>query len=187
MNRNELKALIGEVLAVLEESGVPEELRPTAFERVWLEIRSGTAAGPNGQPSASKEGSPDDPFAALATKVGVEPEQLADLYGIDDDGLPTVRVPANQLPSSKTAATVELALLVCAGRQASGEQETTTKVIRELCDHYGKFDSGNFASTLTGADRYWQMTGKGQSRSLRLRMPGWEAATQSVGRLAGIS
>lgn len=174
----EFKSRIVEILSLIEEAKVPESLYPTVFTLLWSEQPGGARVeGPLPGTSA--------PVAELARRTDLSQEHVADLYSTSDDGMLTVHVPARQLAPSKTRGTVELALLVCAGRQVSGEQATHARVIRQVCDHYGKLDSPNFSSAMKSGDAYWQIAGKGSDTTFTLRRPGWEEAAALMKRLAG--
>lgn len=183
MQRDQAKALVEEIVDLLKEAEVPAAAVPTAFDHLWNELKPKEGAGggsaANGKDATNLEG----PHAALAQRTGVNATLLEDLYAVEDDIL-AVRVPASRLPKSKAAATLALALLTCAGREASGLTETPTSVLRDVCSHYGVYDSPNFASTLKSGDANWQISGKGQSKNYKLRQPGWEKAGQVIGGIS---
>lgn len=182
MNREEAKAAVQEIVGLLEEATVPKELWPTVFENLWRDMRP--EAHRNGSATDGSRDPASDAYAELARRVNVPKEALADMYALED-GVLAVKISARLLPDGRSAATVDLALLICAGSEASGLDETPSDMIRAVCSHYGRFDSANFASTMKAADMHWQMSGKGQKRSYRLRAPGWEAAGEILRRLTG--
>lgn len=178
--------LISEIVEILEEAETPKELWPVAFEHLWPALNMGAqgeSAPEAGQPESSVS---QGPYGELAKRVGVESSHLADLYAAEEDGTLVARPPARNLSASKTSGTIELALLACAGREASGLQDTPSAVIRDLCSLYGKFDSNNFASTMLSGDDYWQISGKAQQRTYRLRMPGWDRAGEVIRRVLAV-
>jgi len=183
VDREQAKQLLADVLAVIEEMQVPEDLRSAAFQQLWAGLSPPTVA--SRQPEAEQAGAPG-PLLTLAKRLDIEPSPLTDLYAVTEDGMLAVQVPTTSLPDQKAAATKELALLVCAGRQAAGEEATAAATIREVCNQYGKLDAANFAATLREADRLLIISGATRQRTYRLRNPGWEEVKQLVRRLAGI-
>ena len=188
MNKEQAAVLLTEIVEVLEAAGTPKELWPVAFQHLWPEmIRTAGGQAEPPQEGARAVGSTDQSaYQELARRVGLEPAQLLDLYAVEEDGTLIARPPARMLSQSKSHGTVELALLACAGREAGGLQETPSAVIRDISSLYGKFDSNNFASTMLGGDAYWQISGKGQQRTYRLRMPGWDAAGDVIRRVSAV-
>ena len=186
MKKAELTKLLTEIIEVLEAAHTPKELWPAAFEHLWPAMKMGEQVEPLREGARAVDDSDQSPYGNLAKRVGLEPSQLSDLYATEEDGTLVARPPARMLSTRKTHGTIELALLACAGREASGLQETPSSVIRDLCSLYGKFDSNNFASTMLSGDAYWQISGKGQQRTYRLRMPGWDRAGEVIRRVSAL-
>lgn len=184
MDREQAKQLLADVLALIEDMQVPQDLRPAAFQQLWAGLSPPPVAlkGPEPEHPAAPE-----PLLALAKRLDLEPVYLADLYAVTEDGTLDVQVPASSLPEQKTAATKELALLVCAGRQATCEETTAAATIREVCNRYSKLDPPNFAAALKEADHLLIIGGPARQRTYRLRQPGWEQAKEVVKRIADIS
>jgi hypothetical protein len=184
MDREEAKQLLSDVLKIIEDMEVPQDLRQPAFEQLWARLGRPVAA-----PTETGQEQPiaSEPLKALAKRLDIDPVQLADLYATAEDGSLDVQVPSSKLPDQKAAATKELALLVCAGRQAIGEHATAAATIRNACNQYGKLDGANFAATMKDADHLWMIAGQGREKTYKLRNPGWEEAKKVVERLAGIS
>lgn len=184
MDTEQAKQLLSDVLRIIEDMEVPQDLRRAAFEQLWASLSRPPAAITE---TEQKQPIAPEPLKALARRLDIDPVDLADLYAVTDDGTLDVQVPSSKLPDQKAAATKELALLVCAGRQAIGEQATAGATIRDVCNQYGKLDAPNFAATMKDADHLWIIAGPARDKTYRLRNPGWEEAKKVVERLAGIS
>ena len=190
MNEEQIRQTIQRVISIMEDAGVPPELRATVFNHVWTEL-TGTATPARTPPSAERapqvtsEGA--EPFAAFAQRLGVEPQALVDIYQLQEDGSFSVDVPPNVLPDNKREATIQLALLVCAGRQVSLEGTTSGADISRVCDDHDRPDRGNFATHMRGRSDVWRITGRGRGRpsDYELRRTGWQQAGEVVQLLAG--
>lgn len=181
MDTEGVKKLLRDVVKLLEEGNVPQDVRPVAFEQLW---RSLSGAEPRAEPTAV--GAPaGEPIQKLARRLKTDAAPLVDLYEAEEDGVLRVVVPSNLLPEPKAVAQRELALLVCAGRQATVEDATPAAAIKEACQQYGKLDSPNFAANMKAGEKWWIESGPAQKRTYKLRTTGWEAATALVVRLAG--
>ena len=189
MNEKELAESLRKAVGILEEADVPADLREEAFRAVWSSLSAEPSVA-HGEPFTDYGNTIISKpianiWAVLAHKLGVDVDALADVYDLLDDGSLAVRVPTSSLPKAKSAATREIALLVCAGRQVAVEEWTPAEAIRVACQDYGKFDSANHAANMAEGDRYWQISGSGKDRRYKLRKSGWEQAGQVVRRLVG--
>jgi len=180
MKPEDAQRRLAEVLHILEQAALPADLRPVAFQCLWNSLSEVPAETSTPEPATELA---TDRTASLAKRLGVDRGAVADIYGQDDEGTLVPKVPSASLNQAKLAATQELALLVCAGRQVGGEASTSNKVIKQVCDEHGKLDKANFAKALKAGDNYWMTTGTGQSKMLKLRQPGWEAAAELVKRI----
>lgn len=181
-----LKAALSDV----QEAEIPEVLMPVAFEEA-LRLRrsdvkpsgnggSGGSPGLAGTPSSGGGG-----LSQVAVRFGVEAAQIAEVF-VDRDEEIRLGIGAKALASSKASATKEISLLIAGARQAAGVEEwTSVNVIRDECKHYGKYDGANFGKTITEMENFFQFTGKGQSREVKMRQPAWEAAGDLVRRVLG--
>lgn len=191
MDEAEIRQTIQRVISIVEEAGVPQELRATAFDHAWAAL-AGTAApagvGPRPERAPQETGEGAEPNAAFAHRLGVEPQALVDIYQLQEDGSFRVDVPPNILLDNKREATIQLALLVCAGRQDSLEGTTSGAVISRVCDDHDRPDRSNFATTMRGRSDLWRITGGGRGRpsDYGLRRTGWQQAGEVVRLLAGI-
>lgn len=187
MNDDELVKRAKRAFGIIEKADVPTDLRHVAFESVWRSISPSEATVAASEERAQKPKATESGtgLQALAAKLSVEVGLVSEIFQQREDGTLAVHVPTSSLGSSKSAATREIALLVCAARQYGGDEWTDAAAIRSVCQEYGKFDSANNASILAEGDRYWMTSGTGKSRRFKLRRKGWEEAADLVRRIAG--
>jgi hypothetical protein len=188
----DIRNLFSQVINVIDELNLDPALRPIAFEMgVELLAKSG-GAGRSSQGdgnNASNGGADfgDDPkLAMIARKLEVTDEEVDRVFH-DSDGELGIGIAASKLPKAMSAAMKDIALLVAAARQAGGYDLSWTKTseIRRICIDFGKFDTANFASTITEMGGVFNFRGKGQSREIKVLRPGFEAAGTLVKRYAG--
>ncbi|MCL4078435.1 hypothetical protein MX659_02300 [Coriobacteriia bacterium Es71-Z0120] len=192
----DIATILAEALKAVETAKVPKELQQVAFEKA-VEILSGqsapaaapahgTASGaPAGMVAPAVEGGTDS-IGRIATKLGIDRESAERVFHIEDDDLKLV-LPSSKLASPKKTATEEIALLVVAGRQASGlDQETTdADKIRTVAEHYRKYDPPNFSRTIKDMRDLFIVRENGRKKMIKMTQPGWEAAQQLVSRIVG--
>ncbi len=188
MADEDLIEVLTRVTAIVESAKVPEDLRAEAFRAVWQSMTA--SAIPHGEHGLTHSviDTQLDPggnrWQELGARVGVPPDDLREVYDAKEDGTFSVQVPMSALPRTKTDGTRAVALLVCAGRQGIVEEWTTGEVIRDVCKHYGTFDSANNAAAMAQGDTLWQIDGSGANRKYKLRRAGWEAAAQLIAQIA---
>ncbi len=178
----EVRDVVKETLLVLEECSVPDDLREVAFTKVFDSLRE-----PFEEANPVKDGGEsDDLLGRIAGRLETTPESVMGVF-YEDDGDLALGVSSSKLNTSVARATKEIALLVAAGRQASGLDEDWTPVdtIREVCRDYKKLDPNNFASTVTEMDDVFNFRGKGKQRAVRVAKPGWSKVAQLIEALAG--
>lgn len=176
----------------LADSQIDEKFALAAFP-VLLEHRLGRSspvASPaiRIEPSGASEPQDDaqgesSVATALAARLRLPIEQLEDIYDFSVEPIALVVSPG-RLASAVAHATEQIALLVVAARQAeSSEAWTTTSDIRSVCQDYARFDSSNFAGTLTSMHQEFAFRGSGRNREVRLTRPGWEKASALLSEL----
>jgi hypothetical protein len=167
---------------------IPEEWRETAFRSALTALLSGGGSGGSSpaERRVAEQHDRHEPLDALSLRLKVDRDALADIVALGADG-PELVVPSGRLAGSKMAATAEIALLVAAVRQGAGVDEDWTPVeaVRQVVGLYGKYDPPNFAKHIRGAGDSFSTRGKGKEMEIRLTRPGWERATQLIGRLGG--
>lgn len=134
-----------------------------------------------------KDGTEVSAMSLIAGKLNLPTDRVGEVYFLDGEEL-GLSVSSSTLATSKTEATRQIAVLIAAGRQAAGLEEsgwTGAATIRSVCDHYGKFDTVNFGTTLKNMDDVFQIKGSGQNREVRVKVPGYERAAALIDQLTG--
>lgn len=171
----------------LEESELDQDFALAAFP-VLLEHRlAGTSSTTFAGAAASTPATAAEPSAAqaLAARVKLPVEKLEDIYDFSADPVALIVSPG-RLASIVARATEQIALLVVASRQAiSNEAWTSTSDIRSVCQEYARFDSSNFATTVTALHEELAFRGTGRSREVRLTRPGWDKVSKLLAELGG--
>jgi hypothetical protein len=110
---------------------------------------------------------------------------IEEVYYVQDGEI-KLALSTGKLESGKKAGTRQIALLLAAGRQAAGlEDHTSFDKIREVAEDYRRYDSPNFARTLSEMEDEFSFQGSSRNRSVRVSRPGWEAASRLVNALGG--
>jgi hypothetical protein len=191
----EVHEVLVQALKEVDEANVPQELRAVAFGKAVDLVAAnagGTAEqsqqrrrdlGGSGHP-ATGDSAPD----RIANRLQLDVAVVQDVFHYDDDRGLQIVINAKKLEASRSGGTKQLALLVAAGRQAAGLDEddwTDVNEIRQVCQDYKKFDSGNFAKHIAGMKHEFNVRGSAQKRMIKVARPGWDAARELVERLAG--
>jgi hypothetical protein len=178
----EIKEMMMEVVKALEEAGVPDDLRVTAFERAFDALigtpGESSATTPAALPAAGDGTPPTDgpSLASIAARLGLDPELVGEIYYVDGESL-GLAVAASKFHAKKAAATQQIALLLAAGRQAGGWDEwTPASRVRDVAREYGRFDQANFATTMRRMGDVFSFRGRGRDLEVRLTRPGYEQA-----------
>lgn len=181
--------------SAVEAADLDLEYRRIAFGEVLRALLAGPRGGAtigSTTPSAATSGGAHaadaaaGPLGKLAARLGLEPDDLVDVYGATDDGL-ELHVPASRLPSSKKAATRDIALLVAGANEATGTEWTSVDLVRDTAAAYARYDQANFAAAVRTLGDLAAIRKRDGKREVRLTRPGWEALAALVSRLAGIA
>ena len=188
-------SLLRATSSALSSAAVPEAVQEVAFGKAFdvlarRLIRPGLQ-GPPDEPieiaSSAPDMGADDPLRKVASKLGLEREQLQYVYDVED-GQVLLAVAPSKLSSSKAQAMRDVALLLSVGRQASGNEERTPfEPIRQQCADMGVFHTDHFAGQVAklGDADLATFKGKGRSRELRVTGRGYEAARELILGLSG--
>jgi len=186
--------MLKEARESVEAAELPTDLRAIGF---WAAIqlradRYPTDSTDPTDPSRARGGQAPvraadaDVLDKMAIYLGVPREAVEAVYYLDGEGPPGIGLGRSRLAKRTAEAARQLALLVAAARQFDGvEQFTAASVIRDVCQEYGVFDTGNFAKSLVAMDDVFQFQGSGAGRRVRLIRPGREQAGRLVVELAG--
>lgn len=144
----------------------------------------GQKSGP-GNGTGSQSGdlqNPTDWQSAIATRLGINTEDVAKLYHSDGEGDLRLILDTKILPKkSQALATQQIAALICAGRQAAKFDEggvTSFDVIRKECTEYGVLNKSNFTGYLKKMKPKFLIEGKGMSQAMRVTAQGYDDAAE---------
>ena len=176
----------------INEAKISDDLRTIAFDKA-VELLAGQSASPSKRAPVALPGGKatgatgDEPVVLkIARKLALPAEAVAEIYSEDEHGGVQLVVGVGKLDTATAAATKQLALLVSGGRQlAEVEEWTSTKTIRQVCVHYGRFDRPNFAKTLKQMDEAFSFKGKGQQLDIRLHQRGIDRLKRLITSLTG--
>lgn len=187
----EVDEILSKANEAVEKANIPDKLKNKAFEKA-IELYSRDL--PNSSSTTNQQFARDANLNSgqtggnsilneIAQKLKIEPAILEEMYYVEDDDLKII-ISSGKLESSNAGATKQIALITVGGRQL-GQMEnwTSVNVIRDKCDYFGKYDSPNFANTISGMDDVFSQKGKGQKKELRLKRPGQEEFKKLVLRL----
>lgn len=192
----DLASILADALKAVEAAKLPKEFQQVAFEKA-VEILSGQSAPAVAPVSHPSSGAPasgvvpsaedqSDSIGRIAAKLGVNRESVERVYHLEGDELKLV-LPSSKLAGPKKTATEEIALLVAAGRQASGldQEATDAEKVRGVAEHYRKYDSPNFSRTIKEMHDVFIVRENGRKKMVKMTQPGWEAAQQLISRIVG--
>ena len=183
----------------VQAADLPESLQPIALSKqidLHAALSGVASAAPVGPASSgpastinastSNSAAPsDDPLSAIAARIEVARETVAEVYDVRD-GEASLIIPPGKLPSQVAAATKELALLVAGAHQATVGEWTALDPIREVCIDFRKYDQGNFAKTIKSMDSAFNFRKESERKQLvKLARPGWDQYASLVRRMGG--
>lgn len=177
MYREAIRAALDAIAEIPET----DSLRPIAFQEV-LRASLASRTSPRVEESRPHDASEhaDDPSARLSQRLGLGIEVVQRVFDFEG-GTPTLTIGSNRLPNGKSPATQQIALLICAARQAGmGETETAAEVIRRTCEEFGRLDDPNFAATIRQIGGLLIQGGTPRARTYRLSRPGYDRVRSLV-------
>jgi hypothetical protein len=178
-----------DVIALIDEVGVPEDLRGVAFAKIWDAGSAPQPAIPSSPAASTTTTGTRDALGLIASRLGIDRDSAEQVYAVDGDDLELV-LPASRLKPAKSQATADIALLVAAGRQAAGiDADGWTRVdpIRVQSENYKKYDQANFATTIKALDTVVTIRGNGRDRKIKMTNPAYARASELVRALVGAS
>lgn len=174
MDDKETLETVKRALEIVKDAKAPDDLRVPVFNKVWEAIAgTGGAVSPQTPPVLQAKAGTD--ASAFAKKLGVGVDKLQDVFEEDGNGFKVV-VSVAKLPSKKWNGTIDLTLLICAGRQIKSGAPTAGADVREQGKQFAKFDAHNFSTILQSRDDLWIIDGSGPKRTIKLRNDGWKEA-----------
>ena len=176
---------------VLQASNIPETKQEIAFGAVFTYLASGPATIGQSPAGTDQDDStiPDDQatgLAGIAKALKIDVDTASYLYDIDGKDL-DLTISRADLPVDRATAMREVALLVTAGRQASGidRDRTDSTQVRGQGVHLGVMAKNTFRQEMGTLSP--QITSKplGKSgRALKMTRIGYEAAGRIAQRIA---
>jgi len=183
--------LLKRAWAAVDGAGVPEHLHEVAYTAA-LEMLAGDSpaadasngaggsqARKNGRSTAS--GSVID---KVASELGLGASKVQRVFS-EKNGLPELIVKSSKLPGPKASAAHDISLLMMVARQSAGlDDYTDSKVLREACKGYGKFDKNNFGTHIKSLDSLTVTKGSGRNQQRKLTKPGKETGSGLIEKYA---
>ena len=172
----------------VDAADLPADLRVAAFEKALATLLGDASVSGALDPGGKGASDTSEEVAPAAKKVAarlrVDEHRVTRVLEFEDDAV-HILVPRSSLPKAKSEAIQQVALLVAAGRQASGidaEGWTHQRHIREATEALGVDDPSNFAAhmkRLIGV----RSRGSGKTGEVKVNAVGFEAAGDVIGRL----
>lgn len=179
-------------IQALEDANVPENLREVALAKLLdyqLNASVGHFTGPHPTANAEKQPVAEQEYPLTVTNtakaLGIGPEQVERVFGFDGERLDVIISPRH-LTQNNAGATKELALLYCAGVQASGLGEWVhIDSIRHLVEEFGRYDGSNFSRAVSSMKGDLWIRNSGSKRELKATRDGLERARELILQLLG--
>lgn len=179
----------------VEAARLPNELRTIGFERALDALGLGEAQmapAPSVPATARPVPARDtgEPVVhlldAIARRFELPAETIGRIYEADD-GAVRLAIKRSMLPEPdrRAAAMRDVSLLVVAGRQAAGEEQTPFVDIREECRALNVLDGANFSSEVAKLD--FRVRGARNTRTAKANRHHYEEAAQLIRRMLGES
>lgn len=191
MEPSDVTDILANAARAVKDANVPDELKGSAFEKA-IDMLAGriSPAAPVPQPAVASSAAPASPSQSgslldrLAARLRLDREAVDAVFTENGEEI-AVTVPPDKLAKARSAGTREIALLVAAAGQATGDEPTAGDEIRRVAEDYDRFDGPNNAATLADMKGTFLIGGTSRARTYRLTKPGWAAATTLIARLGG--
>jgi hypothetical protein len=195
MDKSAVQQILVEAQEAVDGASLREDLRPVGFEKA-VDLLAGVPAPQapadggdggdtgSGRPRDDTGVTASDKAKAIAKKMHVTADKVEKIYDLDEDV--SISVQRSKLPSHRANATLDVALLYSAARQAAyGDATTTVADVRSVVDNFGVLDGKNFSATLKGKKNWFTIKGTGQKRTLKVTSAGYEDAGKRIVELLG--
>jgi len=185
-DQNEVTRILRQAADAVVEAHLPDAVQSIAFDKA-VDLIAGVATTGNRPAKKQAQMGPGsdsgDVLEKIATRLDVDRELIDETFEATN-GHVALTIARSKLEEQKTRGTKQIALLVSAARQAAGIEEwTEAKTIRAIADHYGKYDSPNFAAAIAELGDFFSFSGSGANRKLRMRRAGFEEAANLITKL----
>lgn len=191
--------LLRSAVKVLDDAGVPEDLREAAFGKAFDALAGTRAAAVTPSSDGGEEGgtgaaprkpaTPADtgtPIGKIAAALGVDEETASHVFDIHGDEL-VLTITRDQLDENRAAAIREIAILVAAGRQAGelDEDRTHTNHVRHEAEQLGVMAKNTFKAEMGKLGNVVSTKPSGYGRELKITRHGNTEAGKIVKRITG--
>lgn len=170
---------------------LPEHIQPAAFKCTFDHLANPPGAPTAVPPSqgtqpalAANDDGQQDAAARVANRVNADPADVQRVLDFDGDEV-DLMPGRSRFASQKSVAIQQVALLVVAGRQASGMDSdwTSQQHVRAAAEQLGAEDPSNFALHLKRLEGV-RTRGSGRTGEIRMNSVGYEAAGRLIKELA---
>ena len=184
-----ISAILSDAAAIVDTADLPHELREVAFSKaidlLVGDLEPSFSHGPVAQ-AVGGETPVVAWMAALETDTARTRVELDEIMFGDDDGDPLVGINPTRLGDNAAERSRRAILLLAGTRQVGGiEEGTRSNILREECKRLGVYDSSNFGATLNGLKDWFNITGSGGSKVVRIKPGGRDAFRQLIRDLLG--
>lgn len=192
---DEITDRLRQAAGAVQAAELSEDLRKIGFQRALDELGLGSAVvpaapsalGADAPPSAGGASEPavsSDLLTEIGRRFELPVEMLERIYDVDD-GSVRLAIKRSMLPEPdrKAAAMRDVSLLVVAGRQAAGDEQTTFADIREECEALNVLDNANFSTEVAKHD--FRLRGTRNSRTAKANRHHFEEAARLIRRILG--
>lgn len=184
------RELANQTWEVLQSSDIPEVKQEIAFGAIFAFLAQRIPHEPSA-PAAEQSGSGDTDdratgLAGIAKALKVDAETASYLYDIEGRDL-DLTISRDDLSSDRATAMREVALLVVAGRQASGidKDRTDSNQVRNQGVHLGVMAKNTFRQEMGVLNPEITSRPQGRSgRALKMTRIGYDAAGRIARRIA---
>jgi hypothetical protein len=198
MNEDPVVEILTRAVAAIDNADVPTDLREAAFTAalrllteeqqpagLQSEVSATSSTSTRTPPGGDGAGTGSNVLDKVAARLELDPKNVVKLFA-EKDGVPELILKARDLPTTKSDAARDIALLVMAARQLGDVEEYTEgEVLRVTCKRFGRFDSANFANHIKRLDNFIITDGKGVTAKRKLTQPGIEAAAELAKKYLG--
>lgn len=185
-SRKEILDSLRAARETVDEAEIPDDLKEAAFSRAFDAFLGASvpSAEPGGElQSLGPSGESTTALASIGRRLALDEATISDVYHLDDGEI-AIGIAPSRFDRLKSAGTKQIALLLAAGRQATGVEEwTPVGVVRDVTRDYGRFDPSNFAATIKGMGDVFNFRGRGRDIEVRVTRPGFERARELIREL----